>query len=74
MGELVREERPYIVRLQVISTHEFVVDAREAEAAESIAMGYFEDGEDGNVTVEDIVVVDAMPADAAACGEIVTEQ
>lgn len=51
----------YKVTLGVYRTHEYEIDARTNEEAESIAEQYFADGEEGTVSESNIETWDSVP-------------
>ena len=48
--------RPWRVTLDVQEEHEYLVDARTSEEAETIAERYFNEGEEGNTSILSVEV------------------
>lgn len=62
--------RSYAVSVQSVKNHDLVVDANSPEEAEVIAEEMLEDGEEGTPTSIDHEIVEVMPVDEGAMGEL----
>ena len=54
----------YITRLMVTEEHEYSIEARTPEEAESIAEGMYAEGQDGTITSTNVEAWDTFPVEA----------
>jgi len=58
-----QENREFEVELTVITTHLYVIPARTAEEAEADAENLLDDGDEGEITYQQIESAEAFPID-----------
>lgn len=66
--------RPFEVTVQTNIEHSFVVEANTPEEAESIVDGYVDDGELGDEISRVSEVIEIMPVEEGAMGEVVSDE